>query len=134
MLSQSEIIEELLDRDKIKPNRSIEIISIINPEKHQYDYNVHCDYNSKVKYLVIFFSAMSEKLLDDLLVQFDMTHIIIIVCHQRYYYFWGKSTLMDELYKMLRERYIRVLDVDRLYSRENWFSTDELFSVILITK
>lgn len=133
MLSETDIIDELLNRNKIKPHRSIEIITIVNAEKHQYDFKVYKDYLTKKKYLVIFFTAMSEKLLDDLLVQFEGTHTIIVVCHERHYYFW-KSQMLDELYRMLRQRYIQVIDVDRIYSIENWLSTDDYFSVILLTK
>jgi hypothetical protein len=40
---------------------------------------------------------------------------------------------MDDLFRILRERYLRVLDVDRIFSIENWFATDEYFSVMVLT-
>lgn len=127
--SQNDIIDELLDRDKIKPDTRIEVITVIDDV---YDYNIYSDERSKIKYLIILFSSsLSERVLDDLLLQFEMTHKIIIVCHQRHYYFWGKSTMLEDLFRTLRERYIRVVDTDRLFSRENWLSTDDIFSIIL---
>lgn len=128
----SDIIEELIYRNKIRKNSTIEIISAIAGGES----SLFQKTDNKSKYLIVcnFDPLTCEKLLDDILLRYENNYVIIIVYHKQQYWLWGNTTDMEDLFRVLRERYIRVLDVDRILSVENWFSTDDYFSVMLLTK
>ena len=132
-LLTSHIIEELIYRNKIRKNSTIEIITATSGGEYTLKKN---DIKSDVKYLIVcnFDPVTCEKLLDDILLRYENNYVIIIVYHKQQYWLWGNTTDMEDLFRILRERYIRVLDVDRILSVENWFSTDDYFSVMLLTK
>jgi hypothetical protein len=129
-LPTSHIIEELIYRNKIRKNSTIEIISAIGES------NLFQKRDNKSKYLIVcnFDPVTCEKLLDDILLQYGRDYTIIIIYHKQRYWLWGNTTDMEDLFRVLRERYIQVLDVDRIWSVENWFSTDDYLSVMLLTK
>jgi hypothetical protein len=128
----SDIIEELLYRNKIRKNATIEIISALaGGESSLYQ---KTDNISKYLILCNFDPVTCEKKLDDILLQYGKDYTIIIVYHKQRYWLWGNTTDMEELFRVLRERYIQILDVDRIVSVENWFSTDDYFSVMILTR
>ena len=128
----SDIIEELIYRNKIRKNSTIEIISA----RAGGESSLFQKTDNKSKYLIVcnFDPLTCEKLLDDILLQYGKDYRIIIIHHKQQYWLWGNTTDMEDLFRVLRERYIQVLDVDRILSVENWFSTDDYFSVMLLTK
>lgn len=128
-------IEELIYRNKIRTNSTIEIITATTGGEYNHTIFQKTGFE---KYLIVCnfdpVTSSYEKLLDDILLQYEKDYIIIIVYHKQHYWLWGNTTDMEDLFRVLRERYIRVLDVDRILSVENWFSTDDYFSVMLLTK
>ena len=130
----SDIIEELIYRNKIRKNSTIEIISIT--AGGEYNHTIFQKTGFDAKYMIVcnFDPVTCEKLLDDILLQYEKDYTIIIIYHKQQYWLWGNTTDMEDLFRILRERYIRVLDGDRILSVENWFSTDDYFSVMLLTK
>jgi hypothetical protein len=133
LMSQNEIIEELIYRNKIQNDAGIEIIEI--NEEDVFDFQVFKQRRRNM-YLVVFcYISINENILDKIVDQFgDNREIIMIFCQRNYHYWLQNYCDIDNLHRMLQERYIKVKDVDRLFTIEHWLSSDHIFSIMLITK
>jgi len=133
LMSQDEIIEELIYRNKIQNDAGIEIIEI--NEEDVFDFQVFKQRRRNM-YLVVFcYISMNENILDKIVDQFGDNREIIMIFSQRNYHYWLQNYCdIDNLHRMLQERYIKVKDVDRLFTIEHWLSSDHIFSIMLITK
>ena len=139
-LSTSNIIDELIYRSKIRINSTIETIVFTHGLKNTYQHKLYRVSQYNLKYLIIcnFNPVTCEKLLDDILLHYGNDYVIIIIYHQYIVpvsLLWYKNNDdMEDLFRLLRERYIGILDVDRIFTIENWLTTESYFSIILITK
>ena len=133
LMSQGEIIDEMIYRNKIQNDDGIEIMEI--SEENGFDFQVFKE-RSRNSYLVVFcYIPINEIILDKIVEQFGDTRDIIMIFSQRNYHYWLQNySDIDNLHRMLQERYIKVKDVDRLFTIEHWLSSDHIFSIMLITK
>lgn len=133
LMSQGEIIDEMIYRNKIQNDAGIEIMEI--NEENCFDFQVFKE-RIRNRYLVVFcYIPMNDNVLDKILEQFGDNRDIIMIFSQRNYHYWLQNySNIDNLHRMLQERYIKVKDVDRLFTIEHWLSSDHIFSIMLITK
>jgi len=133
LMSQGEIIDEMIYRNKIQNDAGIEIMEI--SEENCFDFQVFKE-RIRNRYLVVFcYISMNDNILDKILEQFGDNRDIIMIFSQRNYHYWLQNySNIDNLHRMLQERYIKVKDVDRLFTIEHWLSSDHIFSIMLITK
>lgn len=133
LMSQGEIIDEMIYRNKIQNDDGIEIMEI--SEESGFDFQVFKE-RRRNSYLVVFcYIPINEIILDKIVEQFGDTRDIIMIFSQRNYHYWLQNySDIDNLHRMLQERYIKVKDVDRLFTIEHWLSSDHIFSIMLITK
>lgn len=133
LMSQGEIIDEMIYRNKIQNDDGIEIMEI--SDENGFDFQVFKE-RRRNSYLVVFcYIPINEIILDKIVEQFGDTRDIIMIFSQRNYHYWLQNySDIDNLHRMLQERYIKVKDVDRLFTIEHWLSSDHIFSIMLITK
>lgn len=131
-ITTTTIIEELIFRNKIKYDSTIEVLSAaVGGSSFKFS-----DSNKKTKYLILldFEPERDEKFFDDIMTQYDdMTYTIVIIFHRYQWWlgWWSNASQMEDIFSFLRKRYIKILDADRVFSKENWLYTDDYFSIMI---
>ena len=130
MCSDNKLVQELIFRNKIKPFSNIELL-FLSKEKEEENKEL-INNNSKTKYIIVFdFDTDNPEIVtrfEDLLVYGVYNYLIIIHNHYKYPLFENKN--FENILSFLRERYIKVLDVDRIHSIQHIVTTEDYFSII----
>jgi hypothetical protein len=130
---QDALITELLFRNKIKSKSDVGVICLgkdYQVVRHEFCIPIEEKTSRCFKYIIVFdFDSRHSEVLEKIL---SLNHCeFLILIHYQSSFLYQRTTLsLDDIFTYLRERYIKVLDVDRLYSREHILCREEYFSII----
>jgi hypothetical protein len=130
---QDVVITELLFRNKIKTKSNVGVVCLGQRcDITTNDFCIRIDEKTSrcFKYIIVFdFDTRESEALEKILSLNTCDYLILI--HHESSFLYHKTTLpLDDIFTYLRERYIKVLDVDRLYSQEHVLCREEYFSII----
>lgn len=130
---QDVVITELLYRNKLRDKSSVGIVNF--GKECEFKLNTFCipieeNTSSCFKYIIVFeFDLQKIELLEKIL-SFNTCQFLIFIHYQSSFLYHRTTLSLDDIFTYLRERYIKVFDVDRLHSREHVLCREEYFSII----
>jgi hypothetical protein len=130
---QDVLVTELLFRNKIKDQRNVGVICLgkdYDIEKNKFCIPVEEKTSRCFKYIIVFdFDTRETGTLEKIL-SLNSCEFLILIHYQSSFLYHRTTLPLDDIMTYLRERYIKVLDVDRLCSREHVLCREEYFSII----
>lgn len=130
---QDVLVTELLFRNKIKDRSTVGVVCLgkdFDIVKNAFCIPIEEKTSRCFKYIIVFdFDSRESETLEKILV-FNTCEFLILIHYQSAFLYHRTTLPLDDIFTYLRERYIKVLDVDRLYSREHILCREEYFSII----